>query len=85
MIYILETFTINFALAHGTIFDSSGLSIILLIKESGINNRPHIFGQIKNIVLLVMINIFILDKVITFHNHSHRFCVFRVKEIANHY
>jgi hypothetical protein len=31
VIYTLETFTINFALAHGTIFDSSDLRIILLI------------------------------------------------------
>jgi hypothetical protein len=31
VIFILETFTINFAVAHGTIFVSSGLNIILLI------------------------------------------------------
>jgi hypothetical protein len=47
VIFILETFTINFALAHGTIFVSSDLSKVLLIKESRRNTRPHIFGQIK--------------------------------------
>jgi hypothetical protein len=31
VIFILEMFTINFGLAHGTIFVSSGLNIILLI------------------------------------------------------
>jgi hypothetical protein len=31
VIYIIETFTINFALTHGTIFVRSDLSIILLI------------------------------------------------------
>jgi hypothetical protein len=31
VIFILEMFTIDFALAHGTIIVSSGLSIILLI------------------------------------------------------
>jgi hypothetical protein len=30
VIFILETFTINFALAHGTIFVSNDLSIIFL-------------------------------------------------------
>jgi hypothetical protein len=31
VIYILETSTVNFALAHGTIFVSSDLNIIFLI------------------------------------------------------
>jgi hypothetical protein len=47
VIFILETFTINFALAHGTIFVSSGLSITLLTEESRRNTRPRIFGQMK--------------------------------------
>jgi hypothetical protein len=47
VIFILEMLTINFALAHGTIFVSSDLSILLLIYESRRNTRPRVFGQMK--------------------------------------
>jgi hypothetical protein len=47
VIHILETFTINFALAHGTIFVSSDLSVIFLYKEVEETLGHVFFGHMK--------------------------------------